>query len=245
MGLIAGLALLGLSVWQWLEFSRDSAVHQSLFGAEAREFIIFFMAATTALVLICLLGITAGVFSLINKLKYLAGILLLLYMGALLAAYTLEIVTITLNYAAFYVALSAFPTLLNSAVLQFPYNDTTKPETRAIIFIQDFGKCCGWESHYNYSWSPAAQHPAISNTEWRPQSCCGNKTWTPCLYSVSREDFYDQPCGPIYGKYVTNVGFSVIGLGIGVAVVELLVLIIPLFLLVLVCRPTSASTEKM
>ncbi|WP_411025145.1 hypothetical protein, partial [Salmonella sp. s54836] len=108
-----------------------------------------------ALVFICLLGITAGVLSLVSKLRYLAGILLLFYMAALLAAYTLEIVTITLNYASFYVALSAFPALLSSAVLTFPYENYTKPETRAILFIQEFGKCCGWESHYNYSWSPA------------------------------------------------------------------------------------------
>ncbi|WP_411024938.1 hypothetical protein, partial [Salmonella sp. s54836] len=241
IGLILGLALLGLSVWQWLEFSRDPLVYETFFGTESREILIFFMAATVSLTFICIVGIVSGVLSLIEKLRYLAGILLLLYMAALLAAYTLEIVTITLNYASFYYALTTLPGTLSSAVLTFPYNDTSKPETRAIIFIQQVGQCCGWESHYNYSSSPAAIN--VGDSTWRPLSCCSNTTYPICW--ANRTDLYTEPCGPKYGQYVVNVGFSIIGMGIGVAVVELLVLIIPLFLLVLVCRPVAVTIEKM
>ena len=240
IGLLVGLPLLGLTVWQWLAFSKDPSVYETFFGTEASEFLIFFMASTVALVFICILGILAGVFSLITKLRYLAGILLLLYMATLLAAYTLEIVTVTLNYASFYYALATLPGTLSAAVLTFPYNDTSKPETRAILFIQQVGLCCGWESHYNYSWSPAALW--VGDSTWRPVTCCANTTYT-CW--ANRTDFYTDPCGPKYSQYVANVGFSVIGLGIGVAVIELLVLIIPLFLLVLVCRPVAVTIEKM
>lgn len=244
VGFVVGVVLMSLAAWQWTGYVGGEAFFDRIFG-NSREVLLFFLSAGVAVAVLAVIGILAGVASLFARFRYLAAMLLLLYIAALFAIYTLQVITLSLDFSQYFASKGQASTNIYQSFKALLQGEDLGFNSSAAVFVeavQATAMCCGFNNGSDYAGTETAtyfwtKYPSVymNAMVYRPRSCCGAlSTNVSTVCNQWQPTYYARGCQTAFVAYYLGVTWSFLGLGVAAAVIEALVLILPLFLIGLV-----------
>ena len=142
LGFTVGIVLMSLGAWQFVSYSNNSPLFELVYGVDIFEVLIFFMTSGAFLAVLSVLGLLAGLFSLLGRAKCFAGklqtrnllviiyfyyslaALLLIYTALLFALYTLQVISVSLDFSQFFEGKDTINTTVGSTFMALQQADT-------------------------------------------------------------------------------------------------------------------------
>ncbi|KAI6658644.1 hypothetical protein LOD99_15442 [Oopsacas minuta] len=243
LGFAVGAVLMSLGAAAFAQYVRTPGLYEVIYGRDIYEVLIFFMASGAALILLSILGILAGVFSLINRLRCLAAALLLLYAAIIFALYTLEVIAVSLDFSQFFAIKDDVNATIEAEFNSLLISDMYLNMSRIEFFFQwqNDNECCGWTDGSAYNTSTMAVR--LGDSSWRPMSCCGNLVGNETC-SAGHSSYYLVGCDDSFLASYSRYSWTYIGISISAALIEGVVLIISFSLIGLVhCSGPKSEKE--
>ena len=75
LGFAVGIVLMSLGAWMYVGYAKTPSLYETLYGTDVYEVLIFFMTSGAFLAVLSVIGLLAGVFSLMKRTRCFAGML--------------------------------------------------------------------------------------------------------------------------------------------------------------------------